>query len=149
MQESILECLAFLSPSLFLVLGSRQKRKPGLKSQLKLPVCGGTSDSRIEPFLGTLVYFCSRADCPMPRRLTTNRTSGKACWSPPGFQIPLHISSGFPSPASKGNTWSPFCFAVTAGPLRLSRGNSFGVAGSLACLYSSGLGHTQLLLPRN
>lgn len=102
--------------------GSRSQGAELLKSQLRLPLCGGVSDSRIEPFLGTLLYFCSRAGCPMPRLLTTNRTSGRAYWFPPGFQTPLHISFGIPSPASKGNTWSPFCFAVTAGPSEALQG---------------------------
>lgn len=78
------------------------------------------------PFLGTSVYFCSRAGWPMPRFLATNRTSGRASWFPPGLQTPLHISFGFPSPASKGNIWSPFCFAVTTGTSGALHGDSSG-----------------------
>lgn len=40
--------------------------------------CTGTFASRIELFLSTLVYFCSGTGCPMPRFLTTNRSSGRA-----------------------------------------------------------------------
>lgn len=64
----------------------------------------------------------------MPRFLTTNRTSGRAYWFPPGFQTPLHISFGFPSPASKGNIWGPFCFAVTTGTSEALQGDCRGAA---------------------
>lgn len=126
-QEFMAMCLAF-PPSLCLVLGSRRKLQggtgppplPGAALPLRRDIA-----SRIEPFLGTSVYFCSRAGCPMPRFLTTNRTSGKAYWFPPGFQTPLHISLGFPSAAPKGNIWS-LCSTVIAAPPppRLCRASS-------------------------
>lgn len=129
-QEFMATCLA-VPPSLYLVLGSRRKLQgwtgppplPGAALPLRRDIA-----SRIEPFLGTSVYFCSRAGCPMPRFLTTNRTSGKAYWFPPGFQTPLHISFGFPSAAPKGNIWS-LCSAVIAAPppARLCRASSSAV----------------------
>lgn len=116
-QEFMATCLA-VPPSLYLVLGSRRKLQEGTgPAPLRGAAFPRRRDiaSRIEPFLGTSVYFCSRAGCPMPRFLTTNRTSGKAYWFPPGFQTPLHISFGFPSAAPKGNIWS-LCSAVIAAP---------------------------------
>lgn len=90
------------------------KRQTSKASAQALFLCGGTCVSRIEPFLHTSAYFCSRAACPMPRFLTTNRTSRRAYRFPLGFQTPLHISFGFPSPAPKGSMWSLFCFALSA-----------------------------------
>lgn len=126
--------------------GPEESRSGGQSFPVPAPaLCGGTFASRIEPFLGTSVYFCSRAGCPMPRFLTTNRTSGRAYWFPPGFQTPLHISLGFPSPASKGNIWSPFCFAVTAGTSEALQGDSFGAAMPLARASGAPHGHARKL----
>lgn len=93
------------------------------KSPLRPPSSvEGPSLPELSHFSAHRSIFCSRAGCPVPRLLTTNRTSERARWFPLTFQ-PASV-------APTGTIWRLFCFAVTAGT---SRGCPWGcLQGSLA-----------------
>lgn len=139
--------IAYMQMLIFLLLLGGKDQKEAEKRTVSSEALSytGMFASRIELFLGTWIYFCSRAGCPMPRFLTANRSTGRACWFPPafrclftfhlvypphsqkeifgGFSVPdRRISPGCPSGQKPHFTLTPGLWYISHYPRKLSLG---------------------------